>query len=127
MSLHSPRNVTAFFFSLIVLGIGSEVLAQTPSLDVYYYKFDPKDTFKYKWQGESRICNVGAFRWIVPASTFGTGGFDRNFTGYCADVDKSVSAGVVYRFRPISLMDPHALRPGSRHRKGSVRPNAAPP
>lgn len=102
----SPRGVLALLAVVVSLGIGSRAFAQTPSLTALYYQLDPKDTFKYKWKGDSKVCNVGAFRWYVPESEFSTGGLDRNFTGYCAEIDITITADILYRFRPISLYDP---------------------
>jgi hypothetical protein len=92
----------------MVLGICSRSMAQTPSLDVYYNNLDPKTSFKYKWKGEEKVCNVGAFHWEVPKSEFGTGGLDRNFTGYCAEIDVPILAEKLYKFRQLSLLEPHS-------------------
>jgi hypothetical protein len=104
--LISLRKSIAVIATLVVIGIGSQSQAQTPSLDVYYDRLDPKDAFKYKWKGEEKVCNVGAFHWLVPPSEFTTGGLDRNFTGYCAEVNVTINAGKNYRFRLINLLEP---------------------
>src|ERR1700721_656213 len=78
-----PRTIGALLAAVMVLGISSRAIAQTPELEVYYDRFDPKAPFSYKWNGEVKNCNVGAFHWLIPPSEFGTGGLDRNFTGYC--------------------------------------------
>src|SRR5579872_5079636 len=104
--LISSQKFIALLAALLVLGISSRSLAQTPSLDVFYDRFDPKESFKYKWKGEEKVCNIGAFHWVIPQTEFGTGGLDRNFTGYCAEVNVPIVAGKLYRFRQISLLEP---------------------
>jgi hypothetical protein len=96
----------ALLVPIIAMGICSRSAAQTPALEVYYDKLDPKESFKYKWKGDARVCNIGAFRWEIPQSDFGTGGLDRNFTGYCAEILVPILAEKLYRFRPISLLEP---------------------
>lgn len=100
------RGSTAFFAVVVLLGISSRTSAQAPSLEVYYDRFDPKQSFKYKWKGDEKVCNVGAFHWVIPPSDFSTGGLDRNFTGYCAEVNVPIVAEKLYRFRQISLLEP---------------------
>jgi uncharacterized membrane protein YgcG len=102
----SSRFFVAILSTVMAMGICSRAVAQTPSLDVYYDRFDPKAIFKYKWKGEEKVCNVGAFHWMVPESEFATGGLDRNFTGFCAEVNVTITAGKTYRFRLISLLEP---------------------
>lgn len=102
----TTRGLRGLVISLAICGIGSRCLAQAPSLDVYYDRLDPKTTFKYKWKGEEKTCNVGAFHWEIPPSTFSTGGLDRNFTGYCAEVLHPIEADRLYRFRAISMLEP---------------------
>src|SRR5829696_4628471 len=72
------------------LALSSRASAQTPELEVYYKSLEPKEPFKYRWKGKEGVVTAGVFRWEVPApergGTFGTGGLDRNFTGYCAEV-----------------------------------------
>jgi hypothetical protein len=102
------RGLRGLVIALAICGISSRSLAQAPSLDVYYDRLDPKTTFKYKWKGEEKTCNVGAFHWEIPPSTFSTGGLDRNFTGYCAEVLHPIEADRLYRFRAITLLEPTA-------------------
>lgn len=90
----------------LVLGICARSSAQAPSLDAYYDRLDPKSVFNSKWKGEEKVCNVGAFRWQVPMSSYATGGLDRNFTGYCAEIDVSIVVGKLYRFKIDRLDDP---------------------
>lgn len=92
----------------IVLGFSSRSLAQTPSLQAYYDKLDPTTPFKYLWKGEEKTCNVGAFHWRIPESQFSTGGLDRNFTGYCAEIDVPIVAGNTYYFRQLSIYEPRS-------------------
>jgi hypothetical protein len=101
-----PRTVVAVLTTAMVLGISSRSLAQAPALEVYYDRFDPKEPFKYKSKGEEKNCNVGAFHWMIPPSEFGTGGLDRNFTGYCAEINVPIVSGKLYRFRLLSLLEP---------------------
>jgi hypothetical protein len=101
-----PRTIGALLAAVMVLGISSRAIAQTPELEVYYDRFDPKAPFSYKWNGEVKNCNVGAFHWLIPPSEFGTGGLDRNFTGYCAEVNVPIVSGKLYRFRQLSLLEP---------------------
>jgi hypothetical protein len=82
------------------------VLAQEPALEVFYSKLEPKQQFKYKWQGKEGVCSAGVFRWEVPQSEFGTNGFDRNFTGYCAEVLVPIVADKTYRFQSNNLYAP---------------------
>jgi hypothetical protein len=102
----SLRHIVAVLSTVMFFGICTRSIAQTPTLEVYYDRLDPKATFNYKWKGQERVCNVGAFRWEIPPSEFGTGGLDRNFTGYCADINVHILAEKLYRFRPISLLEP---------------------
>jgi hypothetical protein len=95
--------------SVIGLGVSSRATAQTPSLDAFYNRLDPKTTFKYKLNGEEKVCNVGAFQWEIPQTDYGTGGLDRNFTGYCAEIDVPILASRMYRFRQQNLLDPAAF------------------
>jgi len=104
------RGVAALLIACAVLGITSHAAAQTPSLDAFYRKLEPKESFKYKWKGESKLCNVGMFRWEVPQSTFSTGGLDRNFTGYCAEIDVPMFDGKTYRFQQQNIRTPTAFR-----------------
>ena len=84
----------------------SPARGQDPALEVFYTKLEPKEMFKYKWKGKEAMCNAGVFRWEVPASEFGTQGFDRNFTGYCAEVLVPIVADKTYRFRTNNLYAP---------------------
>ncbi|HEV3384952.1 MAG TPA: hypothetical protein VG097_09050 [Gemmata sp.] len=102
----SARTIVALLAAVMVLGISSRAIAQTPALEVYYDRFDPKTPFSYKWKGEEKNCNIGAFHWVIPPSEFGTGGLDRNFTGYCAEVNVPIVSGKLYRFRQLSLLEP---------------------
>jgi hypothetical protein len=104
----SLRCLATLLALVMVFGTCSRSMAQTPSLDVYYDKLDPKTSFKYKWKGEEKACNVGAFHWEVPKSEFGTGGLDRNFTGYCAEIDVPILENKLYRFRQLSLLEPRS-------------------
>jgi hypothetical protein len=79
---------------------------QAPELEVFYRKLDPRDQFRYAWQGKEAVCSAGVFRWEVPAKEFGTNGLDRNFTGYCAEVLVPITADRLYRFRVNSLFAP---------------------
>jgi len=100
------RRFAAFFATVTVLVISTRTLAQAPSLEVFYDRFDPKESFKYKLKGEEKLCNIGAFHWVIPPSEFGTGGLDRNFTGYCAEVNVPIVAEKLYRFRIVNLLEP---------------------
>ncbi len=95
--------------ALLILPIlETSASAQTPALEVFYNRLDPKDSFKYKWKGVEKTCNVGAFQWEVPASEFATGGLDRNFTGFCAEILVPIQAGKTYRYQPEGLANPQA-------------------
>jgi hypothetical protein len=85
--------------------VQSRALAQDPPLDVYYSRLEPKEQFKYKWKGQEGTVNAGVFRWEVPATAFGTGGFDRTFTGYCAEILVPIVADKTYRFRVDSSLN----------------------
>jgi hypothetical protein len=100
------QRFAAVFAIVMVLGISTRTLAQAPSLEVFYDRFDPKESFKYKLKGEDKLCNIGAFHWVIPPSEFGTGGLDRNFTGYCAEVNVPIVAEKLYRFRVVNLLEP---------------------
>jgi hypothetical protein len=93
----------ALFAVFAVLGMASRSAAQTPSLDVFYKRLEPKDSLKYKWKGESDVCNIGSLKWEVPVSTFSTGGLDRSFTGYCSEVLVPIVSGKTYSFRQQKL------------------------
>lgn len=90
----------------LVLAAQTRAQGQNPALEVFYTKLEPKEMFKYKWKGKEAMCNAGVFRWEVPASEFGTQGFDRNFTGYCAEVLVPIVADKTYRFRTNDLYAP---------------------
>lgn len=102
------RGTVALLGLFAFLATNSLGIAQTPALEVFYNRLEPKESFKYKWKGEEKLCNVGAFRWEVPESDFATGGLDRNFTGYCAEILVPMYAGKLYRFQVQSLDDPQA-------------------
>jgi hypothetical protein len=84
----------------------TRVAAQTPELEVFYTKLEPKEQFHYKWKGQSTTTPAGVFRWEVPKSEFGTNGFDRNFTGYCAEVRVPIEANKTYKFKVGSVSAP---------------------
>jgi hypothetical protein len=102
------RRMAALFVPVAILVLATPASAQTPALDVFYSRLEPKETFKYKWKGESKVCNVGMFHWEVPQSAFSTGGLDRNFTGYCSEILVPMFAGRMYRFQPQNLETPSA-------------------
>jgi hypothetical protein len=102
-----PPNIFRIALSsLFVVAMNSRALGQTPELEVFYRKLDPKDQFKYKWKDKEAVCTAGVFRWEVPAREFGTNGLDRNFTGYCAEVLVPITANKLYRFQVNSLFAP---------------------
>ena len=103
------RGTAALVACAAVLALGTPASAQTPSLDVFYSRLEPKETFKYKWKGEAKVCNVGLFHWEVPQSAFSTGGLDRNFTGFCAEILVPMLAGKSYRFQQQNLVTPSAF------------------
>ncbi|MCI0703503.1 MAG: hypothetical protein L0241_20680 [Planctomycetia bacterium] len=80
--------------------------AQTPELEVFYTKLDPKEQFHYKWKGKETTTPAGVFRWEVPNTEFGTNGFDRNFTGYCAEVLVPIQPNKTYKFKVNSIHSP---------------------
>jgi hypothetical protein len=102
----SLRNLIAILAAMVAIGTGSRAQAQTPSLDSYYDRLDPKDTFKFKWKGDEKVCDIGALHWMVPPSEFTTGGLDRNYTSYCAQVLVPSVAGKKYRFRMQHMLEP---------------------
>ena len=106
LRLTVKQGFVALVSLTLSLGFSARCLAQAPSLDAYYDRLDPKTTFKFKWKGEEKVCNVGAFRWQVPMSSYATGGLDRNFTGYCAEIDVSIVVGKLYKFKIVTLDDP---------------------
>jgi hypothetical protein len=91
---------------LIAFTLQPRASGQTPELEVFYNKLEPKEQFKYKWKGKEGLANAGVFRWEVPQTEFGTNGLDRNFTGYCAEVLVPITAEKLYRFRVNSLFAP---------------------
>jgi hypothetical protein len=103
------RLVRPSLLALLLLAVApAGLLAQAPTLEAFYHRLEPKETFKYRWKGEDKLCNVGAFGWEIPPSTFSTGGLDRNFTGYCAEILVPITAGQTYRFQPIGLNEPQS-------------------
>lgn len=84
--------------------------AQTPELEAFYRKLEPKGEFKYKWKGKEATTTAGVFRWEVPTpeegGTFGTAGLDRNFSGLCSEVLVPIAADKLYKFKVNSLYDP---------------------
>ena len=105
-SLVRARLLTLVAAVPLILSLQSRAAAQTPELEVYYNKLEPKEQFKYKWKGKEGVVNAGVFRWEVPQKEFGTNGLDRNFTGYCAEILVPITAEQTYRFRVNSLYDP---------------------
>jgi hypothetical protein len=100
------RVVTLLAFLPLIEAVQTRASAQEPSSDAFYRKLDPKEMFNYKWQGKSATCPAGLFRWEIPESEFGTNGFDRNYTGYCAEVLVPIEAGKLYKFKAGSLYAP---------------------
>lgn len=90
---------------LVALGAGRGA-AQEPGLEVFYKKLAPRAVFKYTWKGQPGVASAGVFHWEVPETEFGTNGFDRNFTGYCAEVLVPIESGKLYRFKMGSLAAP---------------------
>ena len=103
----------------VVLAMPSRVSGQTPDLEVYYTKLEPKEQFKYSWKGKEAVCSAGVFRWEVPKTEFGTNGLDRNFTGYCAEILVPITENKLYRFRVNSLFAPENY--GLEGKEGAVR------
>jgi hypothetical protein len=97
------RVAVALLTTFAILGFASQSFAQTPSLDAFYTRLDPKESFKYTWKGQSQVYNVGAFQWEVPQSVFSTGGLDRSFSGFCAEVLVPMQSGKSYRFKHMKL------------------------
>jgi hypothetical protein len=102
MSRLYARLLVAIVAGAITL---SSAQAQTPALEVFYRKLEPREAFKFTWKGKASLVSAGVFRWEVPESAFGTNGLDRNFTGYCAEVLVPITADKTYRFRTNSLYD----------------------
>ncbi len=108
MPIRSVRARVVALLALLSLtmAIQTRALAQEPSSEVFYRKLDPKELFTYKWQGKSATTSAGVFHWEVPESEFGTNGFDRNYTGYCAEVLVPIQPGKTYKFKAGSLYAP---------------------
>lgn len=112
----SPRALFAALIAVsLTLTLQSQVAGQTPSLDVFYRKLEPKEAFKYKAMvkdkdgkkvEQSSVASAGVFRWEVPETEFGTNGLDRNFTGYCAEVLVPMESNKSYRFQVGSTSSP---------------------
>lgn len=90
----------------LALLITAQARGQEPNLEVFYNKLEPKEQFKYKIKGKEATASAGVFHWEVPKSEFSTGGFDRNFTGYCSEVQVPITAGKSYSFKMGSLYAP---------------------
>ena len=106
---HTHFHARRMGFLAVLIGVVAaqpRVSAQTPELEVFYSKLEPKEQFKYKWKGKEGVVNAGVFRWEVPQKEFGTNGLDRNFTGYCAEVLVPITADKLYRFQVNSLYAP---------------------
>jgi len=104
-------NIRARFVALLLviplaLLLTAQAQGQTPGLEVMYTKLEPKEQFKYKIKGKEASSSAGVFRWEVPQTEFGTNGFDRNFTGYCAEVQVPITADKLYRFKIGSIDAP---------------------
>jgi len=110
-TVHRPITAVGFMvaFPALMMGLPGELYAQAPPLEAFYQRLEPKTSFKYRWKGEEKICNVGAFRWEIAPSQFSTSGLDRNFTGYCAEILVPIYAGKSYRFQPQALNEPQAF------------------
>lgn len=90
----------------LALVLQTRASGQEPNLEVLYKKLEPKEQFKYKWKGMEAVTFAGPLHWEVPETQFGTNGFDRNFTGYCAQVLVSMEAKKTYAFKTASIYAP---------------------
>src|SRR5262249_44824589 len=90
----------------LALLLTTRASGQEPNLEVFYNKLEPKEQFKYKVKGKEATASAGVLHWEVPKSQFSTGGFDRNFTGYCSEVQVPISTGKSYSFKMGSLYAP---------------------
>jgi len=93
-----------------VFALTPRATAQTPELEAFYRKLEPKGEFKYTWKGKEGMAMAGVFRWEVPTpedgGSFGTAGLDRNFSGLCAEVLVPITANKLYKFKVNSLYEP---------------------
>jgi len=104
-----PRNripVAALGAVLVAITIHSAASGQTPALEVFYTKLEPKEQFKFKNKDKAATASAGVFRWEVPETDFGTNGLDRNFTGYCSEIMVPMTANKSYRFQIGSVAAP---------------------
>jgi hypothetical protein len=91
---------------LLALTLHSAASGQTPALEVFYTKLEPKEQFKFKNKDKEATASAGVFRWEVPETEFGTNGLDRNFTGYCSEILVPMTANKSYRFQIGSIAAP---------------------
>jgi hypothetical protein len=85
------------------IGRAQERDVRETRLDIFYPKLDPKVQFDYLWKGQPGTNSAGVIRWEVPASEFGTNGFDRAFPAYCAEVLVPIRTDTMYRFEVNSV------------------------
>jgi hypothetical protein len=98
--------VAALAAVLLALTLQPRAHGQTPGLDVFYTKLEPKEQFKFKVKGKEAVASAGVFRWEVPQTEFGTNGLDRNFTGYCSEVMVPMTSNKLYKFQIGSIANP---------------------
>lgn len=91
------RTLLAAFAVALLAPVGRAQERET-RLDIFYPKLDPKVQFNYLWKGQPGTNSAGVIRWEVPASEFGTNGFDRAFPAYCAEVLIPIRTDTMYRF-----------------------------
>jgi hypothetical protein len=107
--MRSPRAPFAALVALsLALTLHPHASGQTPALEVFYRKLEPKEALKYKAMvkdkdgkkvQQSSVAVAGVHRWEVPETEFGTNGLDRNFTGYCAEATVPMESNKTYRFQ----------------------------
>jgi len=117
-------RVVAFLAAIpFVLVLSSFAQSQTPNLEVFYTKLEPKEQFKYKMKGKEATASAGVFRWEVPETEFGTNGLDRNFTGYCSEIMVPMTANKTYSFKIGSIASPdnYAVSNSSEPEKAAQR------
>jgi hypothetical protein len=121
----SVRTAALAAVLAIPLAGQNRAFGQTPDVEVYYNTLEPKDQFKYKWKGKEGVCSAGVFRWEVPQNQYGTNGFDRNFSGYCAEILVPITAGKLYNFRENNLNDPANYGLGTKDKDKDKNPEQA--
>ncbi len=94
-----PPTVIAVFAVVLTLFLTNPCSAQDVELEARYERLEWRQRFRYVYRGEERECNVGRFRWAVSEGVFSTGGLDREFSGFCAEVMVPMVSGRWYRFR----------------------------